>query len=206
MIVGLHGYAQSGKDALAKVLIEEFGFRRVAFADTLREAVYRLNPIVEHSDETGPVRVQEIVNRAGWEEAKVLYPEVRRLLQVIGTEVGRELIHEDIWVSIAMSKIKNNEDIVITDVRYLNEVQAIQDAYGILVKINRPGVGPVNDHVSDAGLPDDMFNFILNNNGSIEEWQQKARAVFSEFQKASLFEDAPPRYGDFEFPDAEQML
>ena len=47
MIIGLSGYAQSGKDTVAKVLIEEYGFTRIAFADKIREFLYDLNPQVK---------------------------------------------------------------------------------------------------------------------------------------------------------------
>ena len=46
-IIGLSGFARSGKDEAAKVLVEEFGFKRVGFADKLREVLYALNPLVE---------------------------------------------------------------------------------------------------------------------------------------------------------------
>lgn len=198
MIIGLHGYARSGKDSLAEVLIKEQGFRRIAFADNIRNSVYRLNPIVEWVDQKNPVSIQTLVDKIGWEDAKINYPEVRRLLQVFGTEVGRELFDENIWVSLALNGVDPSENIVITDMRFINEAIAVQNANGLLVKINRPGVGPINTHASDAGLPDEIFDFVLNNDGSLEDWHKQTRGMFSEFEKTFLFKDAPPRYGDFE--------
>ena len=92
MIVGLSGYARSGKDTVSELLVLNYGFKRMAFADGIREALLALNPILHDG-----MRLNEIVQMYGWDVAKSK-DEVRRLLQVMGTEVGRKLIHEDVWV------------------------------------------------------------------------------------------------------------
>jgi len=83
MIIGLSGRAGSGKDEVAKVLVDLYGYKRIAFADAIRDALYELNPLV--SDR---IRVADLVDEYGWDFAKKNF-EVRRLLQVFGTEVGR---------------------------------------------------------------------------------------------------------------------
>ena len=196
MILGLHGFAQSGKDTMAGILIEKLGYRRIAFADILREALYRLDPVVGFTNGE-LLTVTRVVDEIGWEKAKVQYSEVRRLLQVIGTEVGRDLIDENVWVNLAMKGVGVNDKVVVTDVRYPNEIDAINKLNGVLIKIRRPDLGPVNNHVSDSGLPDEMFDFIIDNEGSVEDFKNKTLNMFAEFQKVALFKDAPPRYGDF---------
>ena len=54
MIIGLSGYARSGKDAVAQVLVSEFGFKRVAFADPIRDLLYEMDPKI---DEIGRAHV-----------------------------------------------------------------------------------------------------------------------------------------------------
>jgi hypothetical protein len=196
MILGLHGFAQSGKDTMAGILIEKLGYRRIAFADILREALYRLDPVVGFTNGE-LLTVTRVVDEIGWEKAKVQYSEVRRLLQVIGTEVGRDLIDENVWVNLAMKGVGVNDKVVVTDVRYPNEIDAINKLNGVLIKIRRPDLGPINNHVSDSGLPDEMFDFIIDNEGSVEDFNNKTLNMFSEFQKVALFKDAPPRYSDF---------
>ena len=205
MIIGLHGFAQSGKDSLAKIMVEDFGYTRIAFADILREAIYRLNPIVEANIdvERGIVitRVQSLVDSIGWDRAKVEYEEIRRLLQVMGTEVGRQLFYEDIWVDAALKDYDPQGKYVVTDMRFGNEVAAISGRKGVLVKVKRPGVGPVNDHVSDQGLPDEAFDLILDNDSTLEAWEDKAVMLTkwsTDFvARRALFADAPPAYGKF---------
>jgi hypothetical protein len=179
MIVGLHGFAQSGKDTIGEELVEKYGFERLSFADIIRDAVYILNPIVFHNPmgETG--RVRDLVDEYGWEWCKVQYPEIRRLLQVMGTEVGRDLIYEAIWIDGLRNKIRNG-DYVITDVRFDNEAEMIRsNREGFLVKIVRDGVGPVNSHKSDSGLPDHLFDLIIDNDGSLEEFLESVEKIIS---------------------------
>lgn len=118
-IVGLTGYAQSGKDTAAGFLIER-GWTRLAFADILRTSLYNLNPIVrgipgwdesesgltQYAVVSGYKRVQEIVDAHGWDYAKTQYREIRELLQRFGTEVGRALYGENFWVEMAMRQIE----------------------------------------------------------------------------------------------------
>lgn len=181
MIIGLHGYARSGKDSLAQVLVEDFGYTRISFADILRDALYRLNPIVHATllieGGAGVMRLRSIIDSMGWDKAKTEFEEVRRLLQVIGLEVGRELFYEDVWVDAALKNYEPSGKYVITDVRFENEVLAVENRKGVLVKIIRDGVGPVNNHVSDAGLPDHSFDIILNNSGTLNEWHDQAVAL-----------------------------
>lgn len=184
-VIGLHGYAQSGKDTVAGFL-KEAGYQRLAFADRLRECTYALDPIVEFHDDH--VRLQKVVDTHGWDYAKVNCPEIRRLLQVFGTEVGRERIKDSVWVDIVLDQMAEGlgqdgekfvEKFVITDMRFVNEVDGlIEFGEEMMVpvelwKIERPGVGPVNAHVSDAGLDDRLFDLIIDNDGSLEDLQAK---------------------------------
>lgn len=174
MIIGLAGYAQSGKDSAAKTLVEEHGFVRLAFADKLRECVYALDPQVTiwHGPDTYQTNaelttVQEIVATEGWDGAKQ-HDEVRRLLQVMGTEVGRELIDQDVWLNLVRKQIRRGVDYVITDVRFLTEFEAVHSWGGEVWRIVRDGTGPVNAHKSESELDDSVFDAQLNNNGSLE--------------------------------------
>ena len=179
MIVGLHGFAQSGKDTIGQELVEKYGFERLSFADIIREGIYILNPILSHSPMGVTLRVKEVVDEYGWEWAKKNYPEVRRLLQVMGTEVGRDLIYPAIWIDGVRNKMRNG-DYVITDVRFENEAEMIKsNREGLLVKIIRDGVGPVNTHSSDSGLPDELFDLIINNDGSLEEFLESVEKIVS---------------------------
>lgn len=174
-VIGLHGFAQSGKDTVATGLLR-YGYERVALADPIRNIALKINPITHADTFNGSpyrVRLEEIIDDLGWDDAKRTIPEVRRLLQVIGTEVGRDLLGPDVWVNMALAKIMQKGFYVITDVRFRNEVDMVRSVNGMLIKIVRPGVDSVNAHVSDAGLPDAYFDVVIQNDGTIPELYEK---------------------------------
>lgn len=136
MIVGLTGYAQHGKDSLGKLFVEA-GYTKMAFADALRKCVATLNPIVG-VDHGTPITYIELLDSVGYEEAKK-NPEVRRLLQVFGTEVARDILGEDTWVN-ALAKAwfeAGRPNLVITDVRFPNEADFVHRNGGLLVEVIR---------------------------------------------------------------------
>lgn len=186
-IIGLSGYARSGKDEAAKVLVEEFGFKRVAFADKLREVLYELNPIVfqtwERKSETFldtepiTVWVQDVIAEHGWDGYKetIYGPEIRRLLQRLGTEAGRQTLWDSIWVDAALTGHPEDARLVITDCRFPNEAEAVTERGGSIWRVKRPGVGPANDHPSETSLDDWNFDVRVSNNGTIEQLADAVR-------------------------------
>jgi hypothetical protein len=163
-LIGLTGYAQSGKDTLASILVENYGYSRIAFADKIRDFLYGINPMVACSP-TG--YLQDLINLVGWDKAKQ-EPQVRRLLQDLGIS-ARELIDENIWVNAALSSVSADDRVVVTDVRFENEAVAIKLMGGQLWRVKRLGVGPVNNHVSESELDWYKVDQIFVNNGSIED-------------------------------------
>ena len=166
MIIGLSGYARSGKDTVAELLVLNYGFKRMAFADGIREALVALNPILHDGH-----RLNELVQMYGWEVAKAK-DEVRRLLQVMGTEVGRKLINEDVWAWLLFNQIDTgdtNKRIVITDVRFPNEARMIEHQGGDVWRINRHNHSAVNDHVSERALDNHMFKHVIYNDGTLDD-------------------------------------
>jgi hypothetical protein len=172
-LIGLIGYARTGKDTFAAELVAAYGYRRVAFADPLRAAAYALNPIVRsHWD--GPIRLAEVVDEIGWERAKDEYPEVRRTLQHIGQGM-RDTVDEDLWLNVAMDKVDGyGGPVVITDVRYRNEADAIRDRGGVLVRVIRPGARPANAHESETALDRMDTDEVVRNVAGLEELREKA--------------------------------
>jgi hypothetical protein len=170
MIIGLSGYAQSGKNTVADILVDHHGFIQLAFADAIRAFVYEINPMVACSP-TG--YLQDLVNLKGWDEAKQ-EPQVRKLLQSTGL-AGRTMIDEYLWVALTLSQIKDPQDgrYVITDVRFPNEAAALTSQGGQIWRIERPGVDAVNDHVSETALDAWVFDETIINDGTIEDLKKK---------------------------------
>jgi hypothetical protein len=170
-IIGLGGHARSGKDTVAAYLIERYGFVRYAFADALRYAALALDPIVDFSWDIDAitwartnVRLSEVVAAEGWETAKER-PEVRRTLQRYGVAI-REL-QPDFWINAALSKVADEtRPVVVTDVRFPNEVDAIRDRGGLFARVTRPGATG-NGHISEHAIDHIPADINLDNSGSL---------------------------------------
>lgn len=169
MIIGLSGYSGSGKDEIAKILISQFGYRRVAFADNIRNIIYDLNPVVMVDVNYKDITIKDLVDRDGWDITKK-NKEVRRLLQFLG-EASRRHLNENIWVDSALSLLDSKENIVITDVRYVNEITFIKNRFlnSQVWRVKRTNVSPVNGHISETELEHYKVDQILQNNGSLED-------------------------------------
>jgi hypothetical protein len=163
MIIGLSGYAQSGKDTVAELLCLNYGFKRISFALPMRDAIYTLNPLVEGSN-----RVSDLVDEYGWDVAKA-NPEVRRLLQVFGTEVGRNIFGENFWIEQAFKRAEEYERVVFSDVRFPNEAWAIQQRSGDVWRINRHNHTAVNGHTSEHAMDNFMFKHVIYNDGTLDD-------------------------------------
>ncbi len=169
-IIGLTGYAGAGKDEAATALVQVYGFTRIGFADTLKEVLVKLDPIVYFHPTDSYVRASTIVYKYGWRDAKDKFPEIRQLLQRLGTEAGREIFGDSFWIERAfdrMDRLPYAKPVVMTDVRFENEANAIRHRGGKVVRIQRPGCNPVNGHVSDSGVDRLSVDAILDNTGSV---------------------------------------
>lgn len=174
-LIGLSGYAGSGKDEAGYVL-EELGYEKVSFAGPLKQAIYTLNPIVaDRSDRS----VQDVIDEFGWDDAKRMFPELRRLLQAMGTEVGRNMFGSNFWVDLAFKNIKEGKKYVFTDCRFLNEALAIKECNGSIIRITRSGNEPVNPHISEVALNGYDFDGEIINDGTLFEFHQKVLELVS---------------------------
>jgi hypothetical protein len=146
MIVGFVGLIGSGKDTAADFLVNDFGFKRDSFANTLKDAVAN----IFHWDRE-LLQGQTAESRAWREEVddwwaqRLGIPHLtpRWVLQFFGTDVCRDNFSNDIWVASLERKLMQSKDnVVISDVRFPNEIWAIKNAGGIIVRLQR-GDNPV---------------------------------------------------------------
>lgn len=184
-IIGLMGYARSGKDTVGRILVEEHGFTRISFADPLRAIALAINPFIGFTNpqthQPEGIRLESLVSLIGWDKAKVGYPEVRRLLQAIGTEAGRNILGATVWVDLLEKKIKEKKaNYVITDVRFQNEVNVVRGLGGKLWWINRPGVGPLDGHASENSVAPNDADDPLFNDGTIEQLSDKVTELLNQ--------------------------
>lgn len=186
-IVGIAGYARSGKDTLGSFLVNEHGYERRSFAAALKDVLYATNPLAEVGPETGGNQkamrpVVFLVDEYGWDEAKNMSPGfygVRGLLQRLGTEGGRNVLGQNIWVDTVMSTLTDPTDgkYVFTDMRFPNEFLAIVHKGGLALRVVRDEAAPVNPHISETALDGYEFDGVVDNNGTLDDLRKIARRI-----------------------------
>ena len=180
-IIGVSGYARAGKDTIGDYLAENHGFTKFAFADKLRETVHTLNPIVGIQSGAVPfVRWQDVINDYGYDNYKETDygTEMRRLLQVMGTEVGREMISDTIWVD-ELNAAKGR--VVVTDLRFPNEYNKIKTLGGMVWRVDRAGTKPVNPHKSETAIDDKTWDAHFHNDGTLGDLYMAVEMVLDEY-------------------------
>ncbi|MFE1089547.1 hypothetical protein ACFW5K_19875 [Streptomyces albidoflavus] len=178
--IALIGRARSGKDTVAAHLTAQpYNYVRLAFADALKAAALKADPLIPHyrGAELLNTRLSKVVDLVGWERAKDDVPEVRRFLQRFGQGI-REL-DEDFWLDHVLRRIDGafllNIPMVVSDVRYLNEVEKLSDRGFMLVRVKRVSAtgrflpGENGTHRSETELDDYPVNHTLTNCGTIAE-------------------------------------
>lgn len=196
MLLGLGGFAHSGKDSVADILARDHGFQKTYMSKPLEQALLILNPQIFCSlpalrvgeDPTGrDVVKQKLTDFDVWEkflsysdvrqiltydESKLMH-EVRRLLQVLGSEIGRNMFGEDCWVKMVFREVDDwlaaGCDVVVTGIRYRNELAAIRQRGGVSLWVNRPGIKAVNKHSSDNTLGPQDLDGTMGNDGTLED-------------------------------------
>jgi hypothetical protein len=141
MIIGFVGFIGSGKDTAADYLVNFHGFRRDSFANTLKDAVAAVfgwdRVLLE--GRTAEARAWREEVDIWWAE-RLKMPKLtpRWVLQYWGTEVCRQGFHDDIWIASVENKMrKTTDNIVISDVRFPNEIKAIHNAGGKVIRVKR---------------------------------------------------------------------
>lgn len=194
-LIGIGGHSGAGKDTAAAILVARFGFERHGLADLMKDGLVAIDPYIPlespllNKDGSNIVHMRRLTEmlaeygRAGmtlqqaWDQVK-LVPEVRRLLQRFGTQFGRNLMHPSLWIEFMFAKLGDPppERVVVPDIRFANESDWIREHHGLVVRIDRPNVGPLNEHESED-LRDVRFDTQILNDGTFEDLAEKLAVV-----------------------------
>ena len=171
-------------------LEEQSGWEVMKFAGKLKDIASHLTGIDRDRFESQDVK-KEVLGREWWTTCdEGLQPmTVRDLLQKLGTECMRNGLHTNTWVNALFADYKPvthsdrdpggfiYPDWVITDTRFENEAQAIKEKGGIIIRVDRPGVTPINNHPSETGLDHWKFDYKLVNNSDIFDLKENVRNI-----------------------------
>jgi dephospho-CoA kinase len=181
MIIGLCGPKRVGKDTVAQILREEYGFSSIAFADPLKDAVARIfvldraaldddrkdQPIAHFDDITTP----------------------RHILQFVGTDMFRSeqfasrfpAIGDNIWIRAVDQYFDSaRTNVVVTDVRFPNEAQCVRDHDGQIWQITRDLMNdaPADLHASEQQFAQICADVVIDNNGTIDQLRSEIQTAF----------------------------
>ncbi|CAB4129068.1 hypothetical protein UFOVP112_166 [uncultured Caudovirales phage] len=194
MIIGICGFIGSGKDTIADYLVNFHEFRRDSFAGTLKDAVAAVFNWDRELLEGRTKQAREWREQVDpWWAERLNMPNLtpRLVLQLWGTEVCRKGFHDDIWIASVENKLRASQDnIVISDCRFPNEIASIRNAGGRVIWVKR-GELPVwyhlaknansgapiaqemlkdiGVHVSETAWVGTEFDAVITNNGTIDE-------------------------------------
>lgn len=165
MIIGLSGRMGSGKDTAAEIIRELTGDYEIKrFAGKLKDVAQLLTGIP-----AADFNRQEVKQKHLGEEWGMT---VRQLLQRLGTDAVRNGLNENAWVLALFADYKGSENWVIPDCRFPNEYDAIKKRGGIVVRVER-GERLQNVHPSESALDNYDFDYLIDNNGSLDELREK---------------------------------
>lgn len=161
MLIGLSGLAGSGKSEVAAILVNEFGFTRVKFADPLKNMLRTLMRDMGYCED-------DIERHVEGDLKEAIIPEIgvtmRHLMVTLGTEWGRDAVHPDLWTRLWAASADNHTDVVVDDVRFVNEVDLIRERGGVVWRVERPGL-VAGDHVSEQLAV--QWNATIENTGTL---------------------------------------
>lgn len=211
IIIGVCGFQGSGKDTVADYLVNTHGFRRMSFAGALKDAIAAIFGWERELLEGRTKESREWRERVDqWWADKLGMPNLtpRWVLQYWGTEVARKAFHDNIWIhSVEHRLISSRDNIVISDVRFPNEIQSIKRSGGLVIRTHR-GPDPewwdlaleenleksekakqelikLKVHASETAWIGTDFDAVLDNDGSIDDLYSQIRHLLQSLQYAT---------------------
>jgi hypothetical protein len=216
MIIGVCGLIGAGKDTIADYLVNVHEYRRESFANSLKDAVAQVfgwdRTMIEGRTKAAREWREQVDT---WWAERLNMPDLtpRYILQHWGTNVLRQHFHDDIWIASLENKIRNSQDnIVISDCRFPNEIKAIKQSGGVVVRVQR---GPEPDwmphainhmngpktigwsigknvleasgvHASEYSWAATDFDQILDNNGSMDQLYAQLNSLVQDLQASMV--------------------
>jgi hypothetical protein len=212
MIIGVCGLIGSGKDTIADYLVNIHQFRRESFASTLKDAVSSVfgwdRELLE--GRTRQSREWREQQDHWWTDRLGMAITPRWVLQHWGTEVVRKSFHDDTWIASLENKLrKSQDDVVISDCRFPNEIAAIKQAGGLVIRVKR-GEEPswygiahaanlhpqpnastqilreLGIHASETAWIGTKFDAVLDNNFTMDHLYQQVNGLVQDLQLAKV--------------------
>jgi dephospho-CoA kinase len=159
-VIGVVGKIGSGKDTVADYFVNNHDYMKYSFAIPIKDIAVNIFGFTT-----------EQVNDHLLKEIKDDFWDItpRKFLQIVGTDMFREIFRQDVWVKMAERNITNTQkNIIIPDIRFENEAKLVKEKYnGTIIKIirnNSLSSTKARQHKSEKGVNDDYIDFTIDNN------------------------------------------
>ena len=166
--MGITGLKRHGKDTAAKLLVSEYGFTKISFADKLKDVVSVAFAIPREWMDDDTMK----------ESACPMYPDwtIRKLMQFVGTEMFRKTF-PTIWLDLWMAEAMKHPRVVVPDVRFDNELALVR-SFGrhLTLRVFNPNLPENPDaHASETGIMKLPVDMELSNDGTIFNLHHKVK-------------------------------
>lgn len=175
MIIGICGKKRHGKDTIADYLKNTYGFVQLSFAQPLKDACKILFKL---SDEQLYGDLKEVIDPRHGKSP-------REMLQWLGTDVFRNQFNDSFWINhlkmTCMEIIKQDPKakIIVSDIRFQNELDIVKELNGFVIKINRPSIVSNDNHESEKHIDNIVgHNILIENDGTIDDLYNKVDMLF----------------------------
>jgi hypothetical protein len=173
LVVGITGTAGSGKTTAARIMCDRYDFSRVRIAEPIKRMARALG--LTHDQVDGPLKDIPLDELCG--------KTPRYVMQTLGTEWGRRMVGEDIWVRVAEKEIRrlmsNGVSVVVDDVRFPDEAAMIKKLGGAVVRIENPVITQSTAHESERHIFNIEVDYVIVNGGSINDLGLSVDGVLS---------------------------
>ena len=183
-ILGLGHYSRTGKDTLANYFVDFF--KDTSICVLKRSFAWKLKQVTFELYAWAGMREPEYYETEEGAKARtVVLPAIGKtpidIWVDFGTPAVRQCVYDRTWIDYLLKSDLNADMLVIPDVRFPNEVAAIRDMGGILVKVVRPGYGPKNTVADRALIGRDVWDYVVGAEGSMKSLDQWAVRLASGF-------------------------
>ena len=161
-LIGFLGVRRSGKSEAAIYLTDNFKYTRTRVAQPLKDMLLAAGLTQEEVD--GSLKEEPCELLSG--------KSPRHAMQTLGTEWGRELIGPDFWLNAWLRRVETSKLVVVDDIRFPNEAEALKERGGVLVRITRPGT-VVDNHISEQALASLEADFTIANDGTLRQFRDR---------------------------------
>lgn len=180
-VIALCGAAGCGKDTAGHHLKNHHGYGLLKFAGPLKAGLCAMFGWLPEQLENGEWRERELPS---------IGKSPRQLMQTLGTDWGRNLVHPDLWMLLARQRIEQARamglsGVVFTDCRFANEAQLVKDMGGLVIRVVRGSAKPIASHVSESSMPSHLVDVIVQNDDTLESLYAAVRSVVGSYEVPS---------------------